>query len=562
MAENQTRFSRIWQELKRRRVIHVITVYASAAFVIIELVGNLSEPLNLPSTLSTIVIIVLAVGFPLAIVLSWLYDLTAGTIVRTKPAEDLTETETIQVPNAWKIATYISFVVIAGLIVLNIASRSDLIKPGMIQAVAVLPVSNYTGDENLDYVADGIHASLVTDIGKVSALRVTGETSSKAYRNTDKSAPVIGEELHVDLLLELTLTCYGDSICVLLRGVTTTKEEKQILVREYRVDRNEMVSFYPRVVKEISQEIKVELSPEEMRLLSKSRTVDWEAYDEYLKARLYVNDFRKESFLQAIDHLNSAIEKEPDWAPLYAGLAERWFWMGLANYAPPAVIGPKVTVNLNRAMELDPDLSEVHSLSALIAFWWEFNWEKSEKEFLKALAINPSDSYTRLLYTQLLLILQRNDEAEAQIELAVGLDPFNNGTKLVHSGTLVQAGDFEAALTVAEELIAINPTNINANAMIEYAAYHLGEYDKAIKALKYALPFSLEDEIYQGIVRIYNETGIVAAYSELLKHMEEFAKNNPVGFLEMSMRYIITNQPEKAMDWIEKGFELRDWQIG
>ena len=291
MAGHQNRLSRFWQELKRRKVIHVITVYASAAFVIIELIGNLSEPLNLPAALSTIVIIVLAVGFPLAIILSWLYDLTAGTFERTKPIEDLPEKETVQVPNAWKIATYISFIVIAGLILLNITSRSDLIKPGMIQSVAVLPFDNYTGDENLDYVAAGMHASLITDIGKVSALRVTGETSSSVYKNTDKSAPLIGEELNVDLLIEPTLTCYGDSVCVLIRAVTTTQEEKQILVREYRVDKNEILSFYGRVTKEIAQEVKVELSPEEIRLLSKSRIVDRKAYDEYLKARSYWNDF-------------------------------------------------------------------------------------------------------------------------------------------------------------------------------------------------------------------------------------------------------------------------------
>jgi TolB-like protein len=562
MAAHQNRLSRFWQELKRRRVIHVITVYASAAFVIIELINNLSEPLNLPGALSTIVIIILAAGFPLAIILSWLYDLTAGTFERTKPIEYLPEKETVQVPNAWKIATYISFIVIAGLIVLNIAGRSELIKPGMIQAVAVLPFNNYTGDDNLDYVAEGMHSSLITDIGKVSALRVTGETTSKTYKNTDKSAPQIGEELNVDLLIEPTLTCWGENVCVLIRAVTTTKEEKQVLVREYRVDREEILSFYGRVTKEISQEIKVELSPEEMRLLSKSRKVDREAYEEYLKARSYVNEFSKEALYQAIDYLHSAIEKEPDWAPLYAGLAELWMWIQQAGYEPPSIAGPKIFENLNRAMELDPDLAVVHYLSAMIAQWGEWNWEKSEKAFLKALAINPSDSWTRLFYAQLLLILQRNDEAKAQIELAAGLDPLSDDMKLLYSGTLVQAGDFEAALPVAEELVAKNPTNPNANHMIESAAYHLGEYDKVIRAVQYALPFSIGEGVYAGIVRMYNESGIVAAYVELMKHMEKHAENNPISFLDMSSRYIIANQPDKAMDWIETGFEQHDPQLG
>jgi len=562
MTEHQNRFSRFWQELKRRRVVHVVTVYASAAFVIIELIGNLSEPLNLPTALSTIVIIVLAVGFPLAIVLSWLYDLTAGTIVRTKPAEDLPETERVRVPNAWRIATYISFVVIVGLIVLNIAGRSDFIKPGMIQSVAVLPFSNYTGDDRLDYVADGMHASLITDIMKVHALRVTGETSSKAYRNTDKSAPVIGEELRVDLLIEPTLTCYGDSICVLIRGVTTTKEEKQIFSREYRIDREEILNFYPRAAKEISRELKVELSPEEMRLLSKTRKVDQEAYDEYLKARFYVNDFSKESLFQAINNLNRAIEKEPDWAPLYAGLADFWLNIQLAGYEPPSVAVPKILENLNKALELDPDIAEAQYLKAIFAQWVDWDWEKSEKAFLKALAINPSDSWNRMMYAQLLLILQRNDEAEAHIELAAGLDPFNDETKLLYSATLVQAGNAEAALPVAEELLAKDSANMNANQMMESAAFDLGEYGKVIKALRYSLPFPIEENGYEEVVRVYNEAGIVAAYNELLNHMEKYAKNNYVSFLDMSSRYISANQPDKAMDWIEKGYEQHDPLLG
>ena len=121
MPAQQSSLNQFWQELKRRRVIHVITVYASAAFVIIELVNNLAEPLNLPATLPTIVVIVLAVGFPLAIVLSWLYDLTSGGVERTKPLSEIKEGEKPVVPNAWKIATYVSFVVIAGLVTLNIA---------------------------------------------------------------------------------------------------------------------------------------------------------------------------------------------------------------------------------------------------------------------------------------------------------------------------------------------------------------------------------------------------------------------------------------------------------
>jgi hypothetical protein len=139
MPNNPNRLSRFWQELKRRRVIHVITVYATAAFVIIELVNNLAEPLNLPASLPTIVIIILAIGFPLAIILSWLYDLTSEGVERTKPLSEIQEVEKPVVPNAWKIATYVSFVVIVGLVVFNIVTRGNIIKPGSIESMVILP---------------------------------------------------------------------------------------------------------------------------------------------------------------------------------------------------------------------------------------------------------------------------------------------------------------------------------------------------------------------------------------------------------------------------------------
>ena len=131
MSANPNKLSQFWKELKRRRVIHVITVYASAAFVIIELINNLAEPLSLPQNLLTIVVIILAVGFPLAIILSWLYDLTSEGVEKTKPIEEVKAGDKTGVPNAWKIATYVSFVVIIGLVTFNILGGPSSCVPGI-----------------------------------------------------------------------------------------------------------------------------------------------------------------------------------------------------------------------------------------------------------------------------------------------------------------------------------------------------------------------------------------------------------------------------------------------
>ncbi len=561
MTDKSNNPFQFWEEIKRRNVHRSVAIYAGSAFVFLEAATIIFPRWGFPDWTIDLVLYLLILGAFITIIVSWIFDITPQGVQKTKPIEEITETEIKADSKVWKAATYISLVVIVGLIVLNIVGGGKQVRAGDIQSLVILPFENFTGDDQLDNMVSSMHSLLCGDMGRISGLRVIGKTSSKIYKDTDLSAKDIARELNVDAVLEPTIMCLGDSVCMQFRLVSTTGEEDQIWVGDYREDKRQILNLFNRLTRQVADEVMIELTPEEERLLAKSRTVDREAFDDYLKARSYANDFRKESLLKVMGYLNSAIEKEPDWAPLYAGLAELWIWIQQAGYESPSVAAPKIYENLNKAMELDPDLAEVHYLSAMIAHLVEWNWEKSEKEFLKTLAINPNDSWSRLLYSQLLLILQRNDEALAQIELAAGLDPFNPAEKLLYSGTLVQAGDFAAALSVAEELVAADSMDMNAKGMADIAAYNLGEYDKVIRSLKNSLPFSNEENVYEEIVRIYNESGIVAAYEELMKHMEKYAENNPIGFAGMAGGYIIANQPDKAMDWIEKGFEVHDPQI-
>jgi len=547
------KLSQFWQELKRRRVIHVITVYASAAFVMIELAGNLSEPLNLPTSISTIVIIVLAVGFPPAIILSWLYDLSSGSFERTRPMEDIQEEEKAKVPNAWKIATYVSFLVIAGLVVFNIVSRGDVLKPGMIQSLAILPFDNFTGDQRLDYVAAGMHTALIGDMGRLGKLRVSGKNSSSIFKNSGKSAPEIARELDVEALVEPAVMYYGDSIIIQIKLITLYPKEKQLFVEDYMVDNSQVLHLFSKISKRIADEIMIELSPEEERLFAKSRTVDREAYDEYLKALSSV-DFTRESLYKDLEYLNKAIEKEPDWAPLYAGLANTWMGIQQMGIESTAITSPNIYKNLNNALELDPDLSDSHHLSAMIAYLMEWNWKKSEKEFLKALAINPNDAVSRVFYAHLLFILQRYDEAIQQAQLALELDPLNPNMK-IWASVVFTLDDPKSFLEVGEEVAAADPNYYMAYAVIEAAAFYCGDYNKVMEATKHVLAEKVD---FKEVDRIFGESGFVAAEEEILRQLELIAQNGFVSPVDMAIRYLWVDQPDKAMEWFEKGFEVRD----
>ena len=311
MPASPNKLSKFWQELKRRRVVHIITVYASAAFVIIELVNNLVEPLNLPASLATIVVIVLVIGFPLAIILSWLYDLTAEGVERTKPLSEIQKEDKPIVPNAWKIATYISFVVIIALVLFNIMGGTKELRADDIQSLVILPFDNFTGDEDLEYFVSGMHASLIGDMGKIGELRVISRTSSNTYKDIDMSIPEIGSELEVDAVIETAVMCLGDTICVQFKLVGASPEEEQLWIGEYREEKSQILNLYNRITKQIANEVNIELSSNEERLLSDSRTVDKEAYDAFLRGYAFWGDLSEESLIKAQEYLNFAIEKDP-----------------------------------------------------------------------------------------------------------------------------------------------------------------------------------------------------------------------------------------------------------
>jgi tetratricopeptide (TPR) repeat protein len=143
----------------------------------------------------------------------------------------------------------------------------------------------------------------------------------------------------------------------------------------------------------------------------------------------------------------------------------------------------------------------------------------------------------------------------------MSLDPLNPNMKIWYTAVLAGMGKFKPALDIAEEVVANDPGNFMANILIEFAAFQTKEYDRTIKAVRYSLPFRIEEDAFKEIERIYEKHGIVSAYEEIMKQLEEFAKNNTTGFMDMTMRYICANQADKAMEWIEKGLQMHNPQM-
>ncbi len=554
MPQRPNQIAQFWQELKRRRVVHVITVYASVSFILIELVNNLTEPLSLPPKLATIVVVILAVGFPLAVILAWIYDLTPDGIEKTKSAEETEGVENSRVPNAWRIATYISFVVIVGLLTLNILGGPRALRAGDIQSLVILPFDNFTGDDQLDNFVSGMHASLIGDMGQLSGLQVKSRTSSNAFKDMGMTLPEIASQLGADAALETAVMCLGDTICLQFRLVSTTGNEEQLWVADYREEKSQILNLYNRITKQIAKKVMVELSSDEERRLDKKQAVDKEAYNAYLMAyELWKNPGKLD---QAFEYLSLAIEKDPEWAPPYAGMAQVWALRLQFGIVEPGVGRPLVHENINRAIELDPDFRGFNFVSGVISTWTDWNWEQGEKAFLKAIAINPNNVMSRIYYAHLLICLRRPNEALTQGKLAVELDPLNPFILALYSGVLRSTGQFQEALGYAEKANAISP--VGAPAQMKAALQALGEYDKSWEYRKIALANDFGEEDIQSFDLIFKEQGFLAADKEIVRQFELLAQERYLSPRILARRHYASGEYSKTLDDLEKGFELHE----
>lgn len=448
-------------------------------------------------------------------------------------------------------------VIFMTLILTDLIKGGKSVKVGEIKSLIVLPFLNYSGQDTLDWFVAGMHASLIQDIGKIGSLRVLGTTTSKVFKDSDKTINEITSEAGVDAALETNVLCLGkDSICCQARLIKHGQEEEQLWSADYKIARTQILNWYNGITKEIAKEINVELTDRENKLLEGSITMDKEVYDYYFKGLYYTEDADKESLMKAMEYLNRAVEKNPDWAHLYNGLTLVWASLVQMGFESSEIAGPKIFENLNKALELDPDNSDSRFLSGLMAFLAEWDWEKSEKELLKALAINPSNAMARVIYAQLLGSLQRPDEALIQANMGIDLDPRNPSLRIQYAAALLCVGDCRNALIQAEKITADDPEHFLANNIIENGAILCGDYDKVMKAAKYILPVRGID--YQKVERVFEEQGFVPAYEEVMRQSEVLAQKGYFSPFEMGIRYRWVNQPDKAMEWFEKGFELHD----
>ena len=274
MPEKPKGLSRFWGEVKRRNVHRSLAIYAGSAFLILEACSLIFPRWGLPDWTIDLVLYLLIIGAFVNVIIAWIYDITSEGVQKTKPLSESVENEKPADSTKWKAATYISLVVIVALVILNVVNPVKTLRAGDIQSLLVLPFDNFTGDDQLDYVAAGMHSSLIGDMGQISGLRVISKTTANIYKTLGLSLSEMATKLNTEAVVEPSVMCYGDSVCIHVRLITPFPEEKQIWIGEYKEEKSQILNLYNQVCQQIADEIKVSLTPQEEAALAQIKIVN------------------------------------------------------------------------------------------------------------------------------------------------------------------------------------------------------------------------------------------------------------------------------------------------
>ena len=402
MAQKINSFKRLWKELKRRKVVHVITVYAAVAFVILQLVDMVAEPLRLPVSTKALVIVLLCIGFVIAVFVSWVYDITPAGVKKTRPLSTTKHSDHPTTPTSigWKIATYISGVLIVALVAFNFISRrnlnADILK--LTKSIAVLPFLNESPTDSNKYFINGIMEEVLTNLQKIKDFRVLSRTSTTQYGGADRpTIPEIAKKLNVNYVVEGSGQKYGNNF-VLRVQLITGKNERHLWAKSY--DREikqttDIISMQSEIAQLIASELKTTITPEEKQLIDKIPTTNLTAYDFYQRGReehtkYWIDNNNREALEKADDLYHKALKCDSTYANAYVGLAmtnlDKHYW---ESYLSKNLMD-SVLILCDRAIYYDKQLSDAYTVKG--DYYRALNkTDQASEEYDKAIKINPND---------------------------------------------------------------------------------------------------------------------------------------------------------------------------
>ena len=543
-----------FDEVKRRKVYRVAAAYIIAAAGIIQLASAAFPAWDLPNSALRLVIVLLLIGFPLALVLGWIFDVTPQGIRATPTAALGTHRRSNLI---MLVAAGVIISAVAGFFLLPRVSAHKVDK-----SIAVLPFENASNEPNTEYLSEGISEALINSLSELQQLRVIARPTAFRYKAKDVDPRQVGRELGVAAVLTGKVRQMQDALNVqvdLVDAVTGA----QIWGAGY--DRNiaDLVAVKQAIAQEITAKLKLKLSSEEQRRLVNRDSTNAEAYQFYLRGRYFWNKRTSDGIKQAIEHFQQSVERDPNFALGYVGLADSYIGLTFYNFAAPHETMPKAKESAIKALALDNTLAEAHASLAHVLMNYDWNWSEAEKEFKRSIELKPDYATAHEWYAiHYLTATGRLEEAVQEMKKALELDPASLVMNTFMGATLYYAGRYDEAIDQCRRTIQMDPNFAVAHWHLGLAYEQKQILDAATEEFKKAISLSEGSPLMRAALgRAYAESQKKYEANEMLSELNELAKRQYVSAYEVAKIYVALGNSEQAFQLLAKAYAEHSFHL-
>lgn len=448
------------------------------------------------------------------------------------------------------LAVIFLLVMVGGLYLYNRSHRD-------IQSLAVLPLTNLNVNPAQEYFADGMTDALITELAKISAVRVISRTSIMQYKGAYRPLPEIAHELKVDAIVEGSLLYSGERVRITAQLIQATPE-RHLWAESYERKISDILALQREVTRAIATEINARLTPQEQAHLTRVRQVNPEAYQAYLKGRYFWNKRTPEGFNKGIEYFNQAIAIDPGYAPAFAGLADCYNLLSDYDVLPPKEAIPRAKAAAEKALAIDPTLAEAHASLGFALARYDWDWIGAEHELQRAIELQPNYAIAHHWYALQLGMMGRFQEAMIQINKAQGLDPLSLIINANIGWLLFFERNYDQAKQRLQRTLEMDPNFMSAQVKLGWVYEQQGKYELAIEQLKIALSLSGEDaNILALLGHSYALAGRTTEARRIITNLMTVSLKQYISPYWIGLIYASLGDNDQAFQWLNEAVKER-----
>jgi TolB-like protein/predicted Ser/Thr protein kinase len=427
--------------------------------------------------------------------------------------------------------------------------------PGAIRSIAVLPLDNYSGDPSQDYFAEGMTDELTADLATISQLRVISRGSAMQFKGAQRPpTPEIAKMLNVDAVVEGSVLRAGDKVRITAQLIDA-RADKHLWAKSFESTSRDVLALQDKLASAIAREIHVQLTPAEQSRLANAPIVSPAAHDAYLKGRYFVNRPSDENLVKAIDQFEDAVRLNPNFALAYSGLSDAYIWAGFnEGVLTASQAKPKAKAAAEKAIQVDDSSAESHTSLAIYKFSYEFDWTGSEREFRRAIALNPNYAFAHDQFGYALAMRGRFEESLAQGKLAASLDPLSPQIPLDMIFAYSWKGDFQTAREEVKRAADLDPTLFYCPFASGWINLQAGKITAAIPEFQRAATMGPASIVPAFLGYAYGASGDRARALGQIEVLKQRSLHGYVPPFNLAIVYLGLGDRTRALDYLEQAY--------